>query len=144
MPSAPVFISHASSDDAFVVQLRQALEHLNIPVWVDSRNLRGGQPLASAIAQAIAQARHVLVVLSPQTVNSAWVRREMRHALTVQQQRQAEGYRVIPLLLPGLEPSALEAWFYDEPLAVSIYAERRWPECGPARYPGRPGRALTR
>ncbi len=120
MPSAPVFISHASSDDAFVLQLRQALEHLNIPVWVDSHNLRGGQALAPAIAQAIAQARHVLVVLSPQTVNSAWVRREMRHAVAVQQQRQADGYRVIPLLLPGIEPSALEAWFDDEPLAVPI------------------------
>ena len=31
MPSAPVFISHASSDDAFVRALRQALENLKFP-----------------------------------------------------------------------------------------------------------------
>ena len=120
MSTAPVFISHASSDDAFVRDLRQALEALNIPVWVDSRNLRGGNALAPAIAEAIAQARHVLVVLSPQTINSTWVRREVRQALAVQQQRQAEGYRVIPLLLPGIETTALEHWFDAQPLAVPI------------------------
>lgn len=120
MPSAPVSLSHASSDDAFVRELRQALESLNIPVWVDSRNLRGGDALAPAIAEAIAQARQVLVVLSPQTVNSAWVRREIRQALAVEKQRQAEGYRVIPLLLPGVETTALALWFEEEPLAVPI------------------------
>jgi tetratricopeptide (TPR) repeat protein len=120
MSKAPVFISHASSDDAFVRELRQALEGFNIAVWVDSRNLRSGSALASAIAEAIAQARHVLVVLSPQTINSSWVRHEIRQALTTQQQRQADGYRVIPLLLPGVETTALEHWFAEEPLAVPI------------------------
>ena len=115
-----MFITHASSDNAFVRELRQVLEGFNIPVWVDSRNLRGGNALAPAIAEAIAQARHVLVVLSPQTINSSWVWREVRQALAVQQQRQTEGYRVIPLLLPGIEPTALEHWFEDEPLAVPI------------------------
>jgi hypothetical protein len=120
MLKAPVFISHASADDVFVRELRQALDGFNIPVWVDSRNLRGGNALAPAIAEAIAQARHVLAVLSPQTINSSWVRREIRQALAIQQQRQAEGYRVIPLLLPGIEPTALESWFEEEPLAVPI------------------------
>jgi hypothetical protein len=70
MPTAPVFISHASADDAFVRQLHQVLEIRHIPVWVDSRNLRGGDTLAPTIRDAIAQARHVLAVLSPQTINS--------------------------------------------------------------------------
>jgi TIR domain-containing protein len=57
MSNGPVFISHATSDDAFVTELRLALEGLHIPVRVDSRNLRGGNALASEIAQAIEQAR---------------------------------------------------------------------------------------
>ena len=120
MSNGPVFISHATSDDAFVRELRLVLEGLHIPVWVDSRNLRGGNALAPEIAQAIAQARQVLVVLSPQTINSPWVRREIRQALQVQQSRQADGYRVIPLLLPGVEPTALEHWFEEEPVAVPV------------------------
>ncbi|HEX3551724.1 MAG TPA: CHAT domain-containing protein [Thermoanaerobaculia bacterium] len=115
-----LFISHASTDDAFVAELRQALEALNLTVWVDSRNLRGGSKLAPEIAAAIEQARHFLVVLSPSTVNSPWVRREIQKALAVEQSRKAEGYRVIPLLLPGITPGALGMWFAEEPVAVPI------------------------
>lgn len=33
---------------------------------------------------------------------------------------KAEGYRVIPLLLPGITTGALGTWFDEEPLAVPI------------------------
>ena len=120
MSNGPVFISHATRDDAFVQELRLALEGLHIPVWVDSRNLRSSNTLAPEIAQAIEQARQVIVILSPNTINSPWVRRETRQALEVEKRRQAEGYRVIPLLLPGIEPTALEHWFEEEPVAVPV------------------------
>ena len=67
MQPKSVFVSHASADDVFVAQLRQALEKLGIPVWVDSRNLRGDDELATEIEQAIENALHVIVVLSPNT-----------------------------------------------------------------------------
>jgi TIR domain len=120
MSNGPVFISHATSDDTFVSELRRTLEGLHIPVWVDSRNLRGGNALAPEIAQAIEQARQVIVVLSLQTINSRWVSREIRKALQVQKHRQLEGYRVIPLLLPGVGLAALAHWFKKEPVAVPI------------------------
>jgi tetratricopeptide (TPR) repeat protein len=115
-----IFISHASADDAFVAELRQALEAHRLPVWVDSRNLRGGAKLAPEIQAAIEQAPQVLVVLSPSTVNSPWVRREIAQALEVEKRRGDDGYRVIPLLLPGITPGALGTWFDEEPLAVPI------------------------
>ena len=115
-----IFISHASADDEFVADLRKALEAHRLPVWVDSRNLRGGNKLVPEIEKAIEQARHVLVVLSPDTVNSPWVRREIKKALEVEKDRQADGYHVIPLLLPGITPGALGTWFDEEPLGVKI------------------------
>ena len=118
--SGEVFISHASADDAFVAELRKALAAFRLPVWVDSRNLRGGDKLAPEIAKAIAQARHVLVVLGPQTVNSTWVPREIRKALEIERQRKSDGYRLIPLLLPGIQASALGTWFAEVPLAIPI------------------------
>src|SRR5205085_2459871 len=54
--SAHIFISHATSDDAFVKELRNALEAHQLPAWVDSRNLRGGAELAPEINAAIEQA----------------------------------------------------------------------------------------
>ena len=52
-----IFMSHASKDDAFVKELRMALEGHGLPAWVDSRELRGGAKLAPEIAQAIEHAR---------------------------------------------------------------------------------------
>jgi tetratricopeptide (TPR) repeat protein len=115
-----IFISHASADDAFVAELRQRLDALRLPVWVDSRNLRGGSKLAPEIETAISQASHVVAVLSPSTVNSPWVRREISKALEVEKDRQGDGFRVVPLLLPGITPGALENWFPEEPVAVPV------------------------
>ncbi len=115
-----IFISHATADDAFVAQLRQLLESFALTVWADSRNLRGGDKLAPAINQAIEQARQTIVVISPNTVNSPWVRKEISYALEIERQKLAEGYRVIPLMLPGIEPAALNLWFDEEPVGVKV------------------------
>jgi tetratricopeptide (TPR) repeat protein len=63
------------------------------------------------------------VVLSTNTINSPWVRREIRKALEVEQSRRAEGYRVVPLLIAGVESSALGLWFEEEPVALSVRME---------------------
>ncbi|MDQ3012954.1 MAG: toll/interleukin-1 receptor domain-containing protein, partial [Acidobacteriota bacterium] len=120
MSSSHIFISHASKDDSFVKELRLALEGHGLTVWIDSRNLRGGGKLAPEIAQAIEQAGQIIVVLSPHTINSPWVRQEIRQALAVEQTRRDQGYRVIPLLLPGVEPSALALWFDEEPVGIRV------------------------
>ncbi len=49
MSNGHVFISHATADDDFVRQLREGLAGQGIAVWVDSRNLRGGDKLAPDI-----------------------------------------------------------------------------------------------
>ena len=118
--SGQVFISHSSKDDDFVRELREALEVRGVPVWVDSRELRGGSKLAPEIEAAIERARQFIAVISQNTVNSPWVREEIQKALRVEAARGGEGYRVIPLLLPGVEPSALPLWFDEEPVGVRV------------------------
>jgi len=120
MQPKSVFISHASADDSFVAELRQELERHGIPVWVDSRELRGGNKLAPEITQAIEDARQVIVVLSLDTINSPWVRKEIRQALAVEKRHKKSGYRVIPLLLPSITEKALGNWFTKEPVALPI------------------------
>ena len=120
MRPSHVFISHASKDDALVKQLHDALESLDIAAWIDSRELSGGAKLDPDISDAIEQVRQFIVVLSPNTINSPWVRKEIAKALEVERQRKGESYRVIPLLLPGIEPSALPLWFDEEPVGVKV------------------------
>jgi hypothetical protein len=120
MNSSHVFISHSSKDDPFVKELRRALEALSIRVWVDSRELRGGSKLEPEIERAVEEARQFVAVISANTINSPWVRKEIQKALEVERRREGEGYRVIPLLLPGVEPSALALWFEEEPVGVRV------------------------
>jgi tetratricopeptide (TPR) repeat protein len=120
MSNECIFISHSTTDDPFAAELRQALEGHGLAVWIDSRNLRGGSRLKPEIEAAIEQARQFIVVLSPNVINSPWVPKEIRKALEVESARKADGYSVIPLLLPGVNPTALGNWFDEEPLAVPV------------------------
>lgn len=120
MNNSHVFISHSTKDDAFVKVLRQALEALGIRAWVDSRELAGGSKLEPEVERAIEGARSFLAVLSPNAVNSSWVREEIQKALEVERGRKDAGYRVVPLMLPGIEPSALKLWFDEEPVGVRV------------------------
>lgn len=113
-----IFISHAHDDADFVRDLRVQLESLGLETWVDCRELVAGNKLATEIERAIDRACHLLVVISPSTVNSNWVRKEINYALA--KQKQNPEFRIIPLLLPGIKPAALSNWFDEEPLAVPL------------------------
>jgi len=119
MKKKTIFISHSSKDDGFVKELRQYLEALQLEVWADSRKLAGGDVLEPEIKKAIADARAFILVLSPNTINSAWVLKETKAAL-IEKKNQGDAYRVIPLLLPGVEPAALGLYFQEEPVGVKV------------------------
>ena len=95
-----VFISHTSADDAFRRRAAATADRPGCAGVGGLRNLRGGDTLAPEIERAITAAAHVVVVLSPATVNSEWVSREVVKALEVKRSRP--GYRVVPVLLPGI------------------------------------------
>ena len=115
-----LFISHSSKDDAIVRDVQQALADLGQSVWIDSRELRGGDPLWPEIAQAIADAAAYAVVVSTDALQSKWVGKELRHALDVQKQRGKDNYPVIPLSLNGTQLGVLEAFFGDEPVYIPL------------------------
>ncbi len=115
-----VFISHSSRDDATVAALHDALDALRVQVWHDARQLSPGDLLAPDVRAALEAADAVIVVLSPHTINSKWVSREIRAALEIQRARGRDAYPVIPIMLDGIEPDALHLWFDEEPLAVRL------------------------
>jgi tetratricopeptide (TPR) repeat protein len=114
-----VFISHASRDKGIVADLGKALGASGVDVWIDHRELEPGGALDPEIERALAEARAVVAVLGPHTINSTWVMKEIARALDLQKQRGSE-YRVIPVMLPGLEPAGLRVWFGEEPVGLKI------------------------
>jgi hypothetical protein len=96
-----LFISHSSQDDGFVREMQQALGNLKQNVWIDSRQLRGGDPLWQEIQKGIEEASAYAVLVSVSALQSKWVGKELRQALEVQKRRGKAEFPVIPLSLNG-------------------------------------------
>ena len=118
-----LFLSHSSQDDAFVRRLQQALADLGQEVWIDSRELRGGDPLWNDIRHAIDEAAAYAVLVSPAALQSKWVGKELRHALLAQEKKGREHYPVIPLALDDAKLGVLEEFFDEEPLYIPVRSE---------------------
>jgi len=76
------------------------LEAAGLTVFFDQR-IVPGDSWAKALSEAIESARYVLVVLSPDALNSEWIRQEMNVGL----ERETRGKaKVIPLMLRECDP----------------------------------------
>jgi hypothetical protein len=96
-----VFISYSRKDIDFVRKLAGDLESAGYDVWWDLSDLRGGDDWVNTIPAAIASSQYVIVVLTPDSVESQWVRKEYTQALSLHK-------KIIPILLkPGNVPFAL-------------------------------------
>ena len=82
-------------------------------MWDDSQRLAPGDQLTPEIRRAIDGADYVIAILSVNANNSAWVSKEIKYALRSKKP-------VIPVLLAGIEPHALRAWFGKEPVGLKL------------------------
>lgn len=118
-----LFISHSSRDDAFVRDLRAALSYHDQEAWIDSRELHGGDPLLTEIQKAIDESSAYMVVISPNSLQSKWVGKELKYALKVQEQRGQTQFPVIPISLDGTRLGMMEELFDEEPTYISVSSE---------------------
>jgi hypothetical protein len=91
-----VFISYSRSDSVFVKDLANRLREAGCTVWQDISGLRGGQTWASEIDQAVRDSDVLIVVLSPDSSASEWVRKETLLAMKLHKP-------IVPILLRETE-----------------------------------------
>ncbi len=94
-PTLSIFISHSAKDDDFgrklVQDLRQAFRS-DEAVWYDTEGgLYGGESWWGRIVTVLDKCDVFIIVLSPNSVNSKWVMKELDIAIV-------EGKRVVPIL----------------------------------------------
>ena len=73
---AKIFLSHSSKDKKFVYRLGEDLGALGHEPWLDEWEIKVGECIPSKIDHAIGEADYVIIVLSPDAVESGWVERE--------------------------------------------------------------------
>jgi len=90
-----VFLSHSSRDRRFVLKLAQFLRSKRIRYWYSETHIVGAKQWHDEIGHSLKRCNWLIVVLTPNSVRSKWVKHELLFAL---RENQYNG-RIIPLLL---------------------------------------------
>jgi hypothetical protein len=104
-----VFLSHASQDYARAKKLSDFLIAKGIPIWFSPRHIRGARQWQNEIGTALARCGWFAVILTPDSVRSMWVKRELNYALMEKRYKD----RIVPLLFKKCDVRAL-SWILPQ------------------------------
>lgn len=77
-----IFLSHTSADKPFVRELKKQLEMHGVKdVWLDEAEIQIGDSLIKKIEEGLKRTKYIGVVLSPRSIKSSWVERELQVAI---------------------------------------------------------------
>jgi TIR domain len=98
-----VFLSHASKDHAKASRLRKLLVAHDIPVWFSPLHITGAQLWQDEIGAALARCDWFMILLTPDALQSMWVKRELNYALI---DERFDGH-IIPVLFKKCDVQSL-------------------------------------
>ena len=110
--SMSAFISYAAADRAWARQFCRHLEALGVDAWLDTDELFPGDNWHRAIGNALERSDALLVLVSPISVHSESVQREIEFALGSEKFE----HRIIPIIL---EPTDEMPWILGKFQTVS-------------------------
>lgn len=82
------FISHSTKDKPFVRRLASDLVLNGVKVWLDEQQIMVGDSIPEKIAQGLAESDFFLLVMSKNSVESPWVKKELNSALVHEIERR--------------------------------------------------------
>jgi len=100
------FISYSGRDQCFVERLYSDLQTKGVRCWFAPRDAKAGDKLYEQIDQAIRMHDRVLLVLSPSSMNSDWVKHEISRAR--RRERQERKRVLFPVSLVSFD--ILKKW----------------------------------
>lgn len=118
-----LFLSHTSEDKPFVRKLRDDLvAHGVTNVWLDEAEIQVGDSLTQKISEGLKKTKYVGVVLSPRSIKSPWVERELEAALS--REMTTGEVVVLPMLYEDCElPVFLSGKLYADFTGSDRYQE---------------------
>ncbi len=102
MTEKSVFISYSRYDRGAAFAIRQLLEANKVKVWLDVIDIRTSSQLEQELYDSIDKNENFCLLLSPTSVTSAWVLKEIAYA------KARDGLRFLPIILRSCQiPVAL-------------------------------------
>lgn len=113
-----IFLSHTSEDKPFARKLKETLVERGVEnVWLDEAEIMVGDSLIKKIEEGINKTTYFGIILSPRSIKSPWVERELDMAMN--SEIYLKSVKVLPMLyekceLPGFLKGKLYADFTNE------------------------------
>jgi hypothetical protein len=101
------FISHSSKDEEFAKRLFADLQTEGVRCWFAPHHVQAGKKLHEQIDVAIRLHEKLLLILSPDSINSEWVKTEIAKA---RKRENAEGKRVLFPISLNISFTELQEW----------------------------------
>jgi hypothetical protein len=105
------FISYSSKDQAFAERLHADLQNEGVPCWFAPEDMKIGDKIRPSIDEAIRIHDKLLLVLSEDSVASAWVEKEVESAF--EKERLQQKLVLIPIRLDDTVMRTRQAWAAD-------------------------------
>lgn len=118
-----VFVSYSHQDAAFADRLVGDLQLSAIPATYDKWLLRVGDSIIEKISSAVASASSVIAVLSPSSIGSRWVAKEL--SMAMMGEVNAHDVRVLPAVVSDCEIPPMLADKLHADFRISYYAGLR-------------------
>jgi hypothetical protein len=96
-----VFVSHSQSDAGLAHRIASDLESVQIRIWIAPESIHPGEGWVDAISRGFEESTHVVVILTPRSVESMWVRQEVSTAIALERKGK------IQLIPVDVEPCEL-------------------------------------
>lgn len=118
-----IFLSHNHADKPFVRKLKSSLEQHGVQeVWLDEAEIQIGDSFAKKIEDGLERTKYVAVVLSPDSIKSNWVGKELEVAMT--REVKSGEVVVLPILYKKCKlPQFLEGKVYADFTTSLSYEE---------------------
>ncbi len=104
------FISYSSKDDEFARRLYGRMRGEKLRVWFAPEDMQGGKKSIEQIDRAIQVNDRLLLVLSKHSMNSEWVRREIKRARATE--RAEKRTKLFPIALAPF--TMIKKWCCDD------------------------------
>lgn len=118
------FISYSSQDQAFAERLYADLQNRGVRCWFAPEDMKIGAKIKPSIDQAIRLRDKLLLIISKNSINSAWVEKEVETAF--EEEKKRNEIVLFPIRLDKAVMETDQAWAADIRRTRHIGDFRRW------------------
>src|ERR1044072_3894836 len=113
-----VFISYSRKDEALASKVVAILEEAGLDAWYDKREIMPGENWAEKIAQGLKESDAMVVLLTPDAIESGTVLLDINYALM----EKAYNKRLIPVIVGEMEEFSKESipWIFKHLNVINL------------------------